>query len=378
MLLRPLAILSLVPGCMPLAQNWTEDTDFDVLEASELSDAPADPASVRVVTWNIKYGWGRADIFFDGWGDASELDEGTVHANLDAQIALLEQIDADIVMTQETDKRSKRSAYVDQVTYILENSTFNYAAYVPIWDAEYVAQSGLGPSEMGQVVFSRWPMTRNTRIDQPVSQSDPGYVRYFAPRRAIQWVEVDLGGTPLTVYNVHPTAYSLDGTKQQHLAQIFDRAGEAIGDVLIGGDFNVIPPGSVNADQFDDVVEADTIGVTEVIYTEEEMASLDPFYDTYTPVIPLAEYQSPPELLDPTYDQTYDASACGARPADQRVYFSHSLAKDVFWNQKLDYLFTSLTFADGDVLQCPGDGGITAEPMALSDHAPVWGELVRR
>ncbi len=365
-------------GCLPLADNWTKDTDFDVLEAQSKTEAPDDPDSLRVVTWNIKYGWGRNDIFFDGWGDEVELDEETVIATLDAQIALLEQIDADLVMTQETDKRSKRSAYVDQVQYILDNTAFNYAAYVPIWRAEYVAQSGLGPTEMGQVVFSRWPITRNTRIDQPVSDSDPGYVRYFAPRRAIQWVEVDLGGTPLTVYNVHPTAYSLDGTKQEHLAQIFDRAQEASGDVLIGGDFNVIPPGSVNADTFDDVVDAGTIGVTEVIYTEEEMDALLPFYEAYTPVVPLDDYRSAPEELDPTYDQTYDGSTCGSRPDDQRVFFTHSLYDEVFWNQKLDYLFTTLDFADGDVLQCPGDGGITAEPMALSDHAPVWGELVRR
>ncbi len=375
---RLFPLLLLAAGCMPLAENWKKDTDFEVIEAASKTEAPTDPDSVRVMTWNVKYGWARADIFFDGWGDEVELDEATIHANLDAQIALMEQIDADIVMTQETDKRSKRSSYVDQVQYILDNSEFNYAAYVPIWRAEYVAQSGMGPSEMGQVVFSRWPITRNTRIDQPVSDSDPGYVRYFAPRRAIQWVEIDLGGTPLEVYNVHPTAYSLDGTKQAHLAQIFERAQEATGDVLIGGDFNVVPPGTVNADRFDDVVDAGTIGVTEVTYTEEEMDSLLPFYDLYEPVIPLADYRTPPVALNPEYDQTYDGDTCAARPADQRVYFSHSLAKDVFWNQKLDYLFTSLTFSDGDVLQCPGDGGIVAEPMALSDHAPVWAELVRR
>jgi endonuclease/exonuclease/phosphatase family metal-dependent hydrolase len=377
-IVRKLLPLLLLSGCLPLADNWTKDTDFEVFEAAEKTDAPTDPETLNVVTWNIKYGWGRNDIFFDGWGDEVELDEETVHAILDAQIALLEEIDADLVLTQETDKRSKRSAYVDQVAYILDNSEFNYAAYVPIWRAEYAAQSGLGPVEMGQVVFSRWPITRNTRIDQPVSDSDPGYVRYFSPRRAIQWVEVDLGGAPLTVYNVHPTAYSLDGTKQRHLAQIFDRAQEASGDVLIGGDFNVIPPGSVNPDTFDDVVDAGTIGVTEVTYTEAEMESLMPFYDTYTPVVSLDDYANPPEALDPAYDQTYDNATCAARPDDQRVYFTHSLAKDVFWNQKLDYLFTTLSFADGGTLQCPGDSGITSEPMALSDHAPVWGELVRR
>ncbi|MCB9671957.1 MAG: endonuclease/exonuclease/phosphatase family protein [Alphaproteobacteria bacterium] len=378
--MRLLPPLLLLTGCMPLAENWKGSVDFPVLRAEADAYATPDPETVRVVTWNIKYGWGRNDIFFDGWGDLTEIPQEEVLRVLDAQIALLEEIDADIVMTQETDHDSKRSAYVDEVQYILDNTDFNFAAYVPIWDAEYVAQSGMGPTEMGQVVFSRWPITLNTRIDQPVSKSDPGYVRYFAPRRAIQHVQIDLGGTePLTVLNVHPTAYSLDGTKQQHLAQIFDVAQGVEGDIVVGGDFNVIPPGSVNADRFDDVVDAGTIGVTEVTYTEEEMAALEPFYEAYTPVISQEAYRLPPVQLDPNYDQYYDrGSTCRDRPDDQRRFFSHSLAKDVFWNQKLDYLFTSLTWSGGTVLQCPGDGGIRSEPMLLSDHAPVYGDLVRR
>lgn len=378
-MIRTVLLAALFSGCVPLADNWKGSFDFPIDEATSIAFAENDPSEVRVVTWNVKYGWGRNDIFFDGWGDAVEISEEETLRVLDEQLALLAELDADIVMTQETDKDSRRTAYVDQVDYLLQNSPYNYAAYVPIWDAEYAAQSGLGPVEMGQVVFSRWPITKNTRIDQPVSTSDPGYVRYFSPRRAIQHVEIDLDGTPLTVLNVHPTAYSLDGTKQEHLAQIFDVAQGVEGDLVIGGDFNVIPPGSVNPDRFDDVVDAGTIGVTEVTYTEDEMASLNPFYDAYTPAIPLLDYQDPPEDLDPTYDQSYDRrTTCNDRPNDQRRFFSHSLASGVLWNQKLDYLFTSLTWTGGTVLQCPGDGGIQSEPMLLSDHAPVVADLVRR
>lgn len=378
--MRTLPLTFLLTGCMPLAETWPPLQDYPVLSAEADAFAPEDPDSVRVVTWNLKYGWAREDIFFDGWGDAVEIPAEQVVANLERQVELLEELGADIVLSQEVDRDSRRSGYVDQVDWVLQNSDFNHAAYVPIWDAEYVAQSGMGPVEMGQVVFSRWPIRVNTRIDQPVSESDPGYVRYFAPRRAIQQVEIDLGGLePLHVFNVHPTAYSLDGTKQQHLAQIFDRATDVEGDVLVGGDFNVIPPGSVNTDDFDDVVDAGTIGVTEVTYSEEEMAALDPFYAAFTPAIPLVDYQEPPLPLDPNYDQGYlPGNTCGQRPDDQRRFFSHSLARNVFWNQKLDYLFTTLDFTDGQVVQCPGDAGITEEPMALSDHAPVVADLVRR
>lgn len=373
--MRSIALLFLT-GCLPLATNWRGEVEFDVLVADELTEAPADPDTLSIVTWNLKYGWGRADIFFDGWDDAVELDEASVIEVLDGQIALLEGLEADLVFTQETDKDSRRSQYIDQVDYILQNSHFNYAAYVPIWDAEYVAQNGLGPTEMGQVVFSRWPISGNTRIDQPVSKSDPGYVRYFAPRRAIQRAVIELP-TPLTVFNVHPTAYSLDGTKQVHLAQIFDAAAAVEGDVIIGGDFNVIPPGSINADRFDDNVDAGVVGVTEVTYTQEEMDALLPFYATWTPAIPLAEYQA--ATLDPAYDQAYVEDTCADRTGTQQRYFTHSLYREVFWNQKLDYLFTNLTWGRrAGAIQCAGDQGVLQEPMQLSDHAPMAAELVRR
>lgn len=375
--MRRLILVIPLAGCMPLATNWPGEQSFDVRTADVLVPAPEDPASVRVVTWNLKYGWGRNDIFFDGWDDAVEIEAQAVYDVLDKQIALLEQLEADLVFTQETDVDSRRSQYIDQVDYILQNSHFNHAAYVPIWDAEYVAQSGLGPTEMGQVVFSRWPISENTRIDQPVSKSDPGYVRYFAPKRAIQRAVVELP-TPLTVLNVHPTAYSLDGTKQVHLAQIFDVAEAVEGPVVVGGDFNVIPPGSVNMDRFDDNTDAGVEGVTEVTYSDEEIAALDPFYAAYEPVVPLADYQAGADALDPGYDQAYADDTCSTRDGSQKRFFSHSLKDTVFWNQKLDYLFTDLSWGGGGVVQCPGDQGITLEPMQLSDHAPVVGTLVLR
>ena len=72
----------------------------------------------------------------------------------------------------------------------------------------------------------------------------------------------------------------------------------------------------------------------------------------------------------------------------QKRWYSHTVAPPIddqqrthFWNRKLDYFFTNTSFVggQGEVLQSPGHGadytssgqGIIADPMVLSDHAPV-------
>ena len=72
----------------------------------------------------------------------------------------------------------------------------------------------------------------------------------------------------------------------------------------------------------------------------------------------------------------------------QSRWYTHTVAPPIdaqgrshFWNRTLDYLFTNTGFVGdaGEVLQRPGHGaaftasgqGIEADPMLLSDHAPV-------
>ena len=54
--------------------------------------------------------------------------------------------------------------------------------------------------------------------------------------------------------------------------------------------------------------------------------------------------------------------------------FTHSIASDVFWTRKLDYLFTSGTWSGAQTLQGPGDD-TDVDAMAWSDHAPVFAVL---
>ncbi|MBN2800383.1 MAG: endonuclease/exonuclease/phosphatase family protein [Deltaproteobacteria bacterium] len=344
-------------GCTPLATSWSEVEEFPIREASSPTEAPAAPSSLRVLTWNVKFGGGRIDFFFDGWDDRVHMTTEEVDANMEGLLSLIEEVQPDILLTQEVDIGSKRSAYVDQVDALLEGYGFNYAAWVPVWQSQYVAEEGVGRVQMGQAVFSRWPITYNARHDLPQPTDQSAVVNYFYLHRAIQEVEIDLGaqGT-LTVVNNHPDAYAMDGTKIVQLGMIHAVGASAPGHLILGGDFNVVPPGSLWLSDYPDQPALEGLGVAEVSYTVEETEALLPFYDDWTAAIPLETYAG----------DTVEAQA---------PYFSHSISKDVFWTQKLDYLFTTGTWTGATTLQKPGDGGITVDPMALSDHAPLFAVL---
>jgi endonuclease/exonuclease/phosphatase family metal-dependent hydrolase len=358
--LLPLALLSvgLAVGtaCMPLPHTWGEVEDFPVEQASVLTPAPSDPGELRVLTYNLKFAGARVDFFFDGWGERVHMTEREVDAHMADLRQVIATTDADVLLAQEVDRESTRSAYVDMVDDLLEGTHFNYAAWVPVWEVDYVPEQGLGRVKMGQAVFSRWPITVNTRYDLPQSTESSALVNTFWLHRAVQVTELDLGnGQTVTVVNNHPTAYALDGTKQVHLEKILEVSVNTFGPKIVGGDFNVIPPGSVQTEGFADNAPADVPGVTEVSYTDEEMAALQPFYDRFDAAVPLQAYQA---------EDTIEG---------QQAYTTHSVSGEVFWTQKLDYLFTDTSFSEAYTLQSAGDGApaLLLDPMDLSDHAPI-------
>jgi len=348
-------------GCTPLASSWSDEQSFPVREATNPSEIPPDPDGLRVLTWNLKFGGGRIDFFFDGWDDRVHMSEDEVQANLYGLLDLIEEVQPDLLLAQEVDIGSKRSAYVDQVDVLLEGyDGFNYAAWVPVWVSQYVPEEGLGRVEMGQAVFSRYPIERNIRVDLPQSEAQSLVVNYFYMHRAIQVVRLHLGEAgSLNVVNNHPDAYALDGTKEIHLQMILEEARRLPSPVVVGGDLNVVPPGSLQLSDFEDQPEIEGLGVSEVSYTQEETRKLTPLYEDYQAVVPLEAYQV--DTLE-----------------EQRAFFTHSISAEVFWTQKLDYLFTDQTWAWGATLQAPGDGDppLVSDPMMLSDHAPMVGDLV--
>lgn len=363
-----LSVFCLALGaCEPLAN----DLDFDrqevpVYQRSALTPPTnAAPAELRVMAWNIKYGAGRIDFWFDYWGDRTQMTKGEVDLNMDNIYALLNEYNPDILMTEEIEINSRRSAYYDMVQGILDNTRLNYGAYFQTWDSRYIPSEGLGRLNLGNAIFSKYPITFAERIRQVDRTDQDGVTAKFYIHRMIGKARIDIGDArEVVAYVVHTEAYDKDGTKGKQIQQIYDIVKEEKRPFLLGGDFNELPPTAVKLSAFPDE-PASSIGTDyeQPPYTPQIMQK---FYDDFVPYIPLDRY--------------------GKTEDEQRTYYTHTVAgpthlgpdgKPQFWNRTLDYLFLPKTEAwkDGttDVLQTDGRLGIKSNPLWLSDHAPVVG-----
>jgi endonuclease/exonuclease/phosphatase family metal-dependent hydrolase len=355
----------LAAACEPMWTTWEGRGPVRV-EVEPGAKAPAPPAGGRleVMAWNVKFAGGRIDFWFDLWGDRVQMTRAEVAANLDGLIALINEVDPDILLVEEIEVNSRRSGYVNMVQEILARTPLAWAAYVSTWRSRYIASEGLGRMDLGNAILSRYPIRSAERIPQADrTDQDPATAAFYI-HRAIGRAVIDAGGREVAALVVHTEAYDTDGTKSRQLREIREVLAEERLPFVVGGDFNAIPPGSVSFVDFND--EHPESRGTEFAQPPYELADMLPFYEGYLAAIPRERY--------------------GTTLESQRRHFTHSVigrdrigarGEPGFWNRTLDYLFVKApsSWQEGstDTLQEPGRLGITADPMTLSDHCPVVG-----
>ncbi len=349
---RRLALLALlVASCDPF---HTDAGGVAYYRRRELVPAPLSaPDTITVLNWNVKFGGGRIDFFFDCHGDRTNMSEGEVVANLERVAEKINQVDPDVLILQEVDVQSKRSAYVDQLQWLLDHTRMNYAVYASQWRADFVPSDGIGRVDSGNAILSRWPIEDAERIALPLIGENDALTNYFYLKRNILVGRVPL--LDLTVLGVHAEAFSHDGTKKKHIDRFheeltrLDAAGERF---VAGGDLNTVPPGSVQVKDFADAA------------CEDE----DPRFDA-------EDYSGDAGWLDELYAAWEPEMPVGVYMTNNAPWFSFTSDANGFWNRKLDYLWTNGDFVDGSGLvhQDAAHGGL--ETMSRSDHAPVSVEL---
>ncbi|MBM4375526.1 MAG: endonuclease/exonuclease/phosphatase family protein [Deltaproteobacteria bacterium] len=373
-----LALAAVSAGCEPFAVTYdAAREDVPVFRRSTVLEPgdPGTPAELRVVAWNIKYGAGRIPFWFDCWGDRVQMSKAEVDENLSKLYAHLRELDPDVLLVEEIEVNSRRSAYVDMVRGILENTRLNYAAYYETWNSQYVASEGVGRINLGNAIFSKYPIRRAERIRQEDRTDQGGLTKYFYLHRAVGRAELELRpGERAVALVVHTEAYDNDGTKQRQIQQIRELVAAETLPTVLGGDFNELPPVAVRLEGFPDE-------------RDEAVCSEDFVQPPYTP-----------HVMQPFYDELVPALALeryGTTEAEQSRYFTHSVlgpddvndeGQSGDWNRTLDYLFatTSTSWVPGstDVVQrkgqrLGGDAGlgpvIVSDVLRLSDHAPVIG-----
>ncbi|MFW5879082.1 MAG: endonuclease/exonuclease/phosphatase family protein [Myxococcota bacterium] len=357
-------IALLAASCEPLADTMSFDrVEAPVFRAAEPRETvPGE--SLRVMTWNLKFGGGRVDFFFDFWGDRVHMTLEEVEENMEGIYRLIREYDPDLLLATEVDVCSTRSAYVDMLQGILDNTALDYGSYHQSWDVRFAPYGGIGSLDMGNAILSKHPITAAESIRQRDRSDLPAYERYLYLHRVVGRAEIDFGEQRIAALVLHAEAYDQDGTKTLHLEQMLELMREEGGAFVAGGDFNELPPGSVRTSRFPDE-RASSIGTDfeQPPYQPEDMR---PFFDEYRAAITLAAY--------------------GDTEESQSRYYTHMLGPHMeseltgepgFWNRKLDYLFLGHEgiWEEGStgVIQRPGDMGVGVDPMLLSDHAPVVG-----
>lgn len=368
-------ILLFFVAALAACEPWSDVLKDELVDApifrATTVDAPTTfPPNLRVMSWNLKYGGGRLDFFFDGWGDRTEMTLAEVEGNLAADYALIEQVKPDILLVQEIEVNSRRSAYVDMVQDLLDHTSMNYAAYYPVWDTRYAPDEAFGRVEMGNAIFSRFPITEAQRHRSEDRTDQAFYEDYFLLHRGIGRAVVQVDDRDLAVWVVHAEAYDTDGTKKKHVDQAHALFSAEALPAIIGGDFNNLPPGTVKFEEFND--DPPSLIGTPFESPPYDLTAMDGFFADFLPAIDTARY--------------------GTSVASQERYYTHTVigpeltgtdGEAAFWNRKLDYLFIKNTDrwipATTDVIQTPGRGpadvagSITADPMELSDHCPIVG-----
>ncbi len=360
-------ILIVISGCDIFNTNFDDMEDARMYEANVITEAPDNPALLKIMTWNIKFGGARIDFFFDGWGDEVLMDEDVVVENTQNIADYINDFQPDIILFQELDIDSKRSAYVDQMQYILDATELNYGAYASQWKADFVPSDGLGRMNSGNAIMSRWEITDAVRIALPLIDQD-GLTQYFYLRRNILKTKIQIGDTELQVLNIHAAAYSKDGTKKEQI-DIFKGELDELnteGSLFVaGGDFNAIPPNSANflEEGFPD--RPDDLGEDYEVEDYDLMDMIE-FYADYHPDTPPDDYILYEEVGD--YLSPYYTHSIYINLPEETGYDPEII--DIDWNRKLDYLFTN-----NETGWIANSDSTHQDTRQLSDHCPVTVEL---
>jgi len=348
-----LVFTGMLTSCDPF-NNIIEDESVQdtalYYESDGIKTPSSMPDTLNIATWNVKFGGGRIDFFFDCYGDKVLMEKQEVINNLDGIVKEVEHMDLDFLLLQEVDILSKRSAYIDELQYILDHTNLNYAYYGSQWKSDYVPSDGIGRMDSGNAILSKYPLKDAQRIPLSLIDEQSGVVQYFYLRRNLLKAIATIGGKEIVVMTTHTSAYSSDGTRLKQLKEVKEEldAIESKGQkFIVGGDFNTLPPNTIVFEKFDDgACDDDPDFATQS--AKDELDFMKMFIDTYQPAISQIDYD-----------------------ADNTKHYSFTSDKNGFWNRKLDYIFTNGDFVphSGLVNQEITSGG--AETMPLSDHAPI-------
>jgi endonuclease/exonuclease/phosphatase family metal-dependent hydrolase len=224
------------------------------LEINRPADSPLNPEfPFKILSWNIGYASldARQDFFMDGGKTVRPKNDKTVRENLGEIQKFIISRNADMVLIQEADTRSRRSYYLDEAAALAGSfpgsSVFalNFLCnFVPFPFPEFI-----GKVSSGLLTLCRFRVSRAERISLPNPFSWP--IRAANLKRCLLIERLPLSGGPgegreLILVNLHLEAYDRSGGREAQTKALVDllrREYEQGNYCIAGGDFNQTFPG---------------------------------------------------------------------------------------------------------------------------------------
>lgn len=291
-----------------------------------------------VLSWNLQYSAGRSYHFFYDGGKDVHASKPKVEQTLGEIQEVLNAEKPDVLLLQEVDRDSARTARIDQLARLRRPGRMSCWTSTPYHRSRYVPApfgNALGRVDMHLATAARYRIDWARRHALPMLNEWFGR-RAFNLKRAILETAVRVEGhpRPLILLNTHLSAFSYgDGTLERQVAVISKRLDQlnARGfPWILAGDFNMLPPGE----------SAKRLGAEAKYY---------------------AGAKSPLHKLTQRHRTAVSAEAYRKDPSAYFTYIKYGAKKP---DRRIDYIFVSPNIEVHGIK-------VVHQPSYSSDHLPL-------
>ncbi len=230
------------------------DVQDEVVICPETAPALQPGQSLKVLTYNVQYMAGKNYIFFYDLPNDAGPDERPSAADITQTLQEVARIiqaeNPDIVLLQEVDDGSTRTDDEDQLARLLALLPQDYQCHTSAfyWKAAFVPHPRIrGAIGQKLSIISKYQIDQATRYQLPQPLADP-QTQQYSPKQAILEARLPVEkGQDLIILTTH-LEVAKRGTEvmQKQVAAVNERL-DALNQNghtwLMGGDFNLLPPG---------------------------------------------------------------------------------------------------------------------------------------
>ncbi len=198
---------------------------------------------IRIASWNIGYAalGAKQDFFMDGGSIVLPETKEDSLENINGIVRGLKDINANIILLQESDRSSKRSYYINHQDMVSESENMAYASAIN-YKCAFVPYPipFTGKVESGLATFSHYKMSEAKRESLPVTFKWPVSLAHLKRCLLVSRFPLESGKT-LVLINLHLEAFDDGPGRLAQTKVLMDILKEeyAKGNyVIAGGDFN--------------------------------------------------------------------------------------------------------------------------------------------